>query len=304
MCKYIYERNEIVDKIIEPCSIIKVATHNGKWHADEMVAISILKGYLKEFWGGRPVKIVRTRTEEGFAGCQFVLDVGKMDLITDTQIRLDHHQNEKKFYEKGIQYATCGKLADLMMTDWGHNKLCENGLFSLQAKDNGQRFTEDNLINCRELTDPFTFVRRTNPIWSEKNVNLEEKFHDALRMVEFVYNNLVKEIDGLKEADRIMENVYMAISKNEKVLVLPYYIKGWQKTVISKKKEYDVQYVIYPTLEKDEYNLELSPVNTKKLAWKDKQEGMTFLHKNGYMATFDNLDHAKKAVNELIKECA
>lgn len=65
---------------------MKIATHNGKFHADEVFAVSLLRR-LDRF---KDAEIIRTRDAELLKTADVVVDVGgQYDPLTH---RYDHHQ--------------------------------------------------------------------------------------------------------------------------------------------------------------------------------------------------------------------
>ena len=65
---------------------MKIATHNGKFHADEVFAVSLLRR-LDRF---KDAEIIRTRDAEILKTADVVVDVGgQYDPLTH---RYDHHQ--------------------------------------------------------------------------------------------------------------------------------------------------------------------------------------------------------------------
>jgi uncharacterized UPF0160 family protein len=78
-----------------------VATHRGRFHADDVTAVAI----LKLLWPD--IKIIRTRDAERQAGADMRVDVGQMH--DPSQGHFDHHQKGGALlYEDEQQYASAG----------------------------------------------------------------------------------------------------------------------------------------------------------------------------------------------------
>lgn len=77
-----------------------VATHNGKFHADELIGISILRFYL-EFGLDDAIRVARTRAMDIIDECDFAVDVGHGELD-------HHHENFSRCRENGVPYASAG----------------------------------------------------------------------------------------------------------------------------------------------------------------------------------------------------
>lgn len=101
----------IIGRTLSPT--LKIGTHNGYFHADEVLAVRMLK-----FIEDKKIEIIRTRNQELLDSCNIVVDVGKV-YDPDTN-RYDHHQTSctETFEESsdiplssaGLIYKHFGKL--------------------------------------------------------------------------------------------------------------------------------------------------------------------------------------------------
>lgn len=82
--------------------MVKVVTHNGRFHADDVFAIATLQLHL----GVENVEVIRTRDEEVIADGDWVADVG--GVYDPEHKRFDHHQIGAPIRENGIPYAAFG----------------------------------------------------------------------------------------------------------------------------------------------------------------------------------------------------
>lgn len=84
---------------------IRIVTHNGGFHADDVFGVSALLLLL----GDKNVEIIRSREQSVIDSADYVLDVG---FVYDASLkRFDHHQKEgggKR--ENGIPYASFGLI--------------------------------------------------------------------------------------------------------------------------------------------------------------------------------------------------
>ncbi len=83
--------------------MIKVVTHDGDFHADDVFAIATLQIYLGE---DTEINVIRTRDQEEIHSADWVFDVG--GVYESTSNRYDHHQNGAPIRENGIPYAAFG----------------------------------------------------------------------------------------------------------------------------------------------------------------------------------------------------
>lgn len=88
-------------------AIIKVATHNGFFHADEVLALAVLKIFFEK--NDNQMEVVRTRDLALAAKCDIVVDIGEE--YDEGNNRFDHHQKNKVAdRENGIPYASFGLI--------------------------------------------------------------------------------------------------------------------------------------------------------------------------------------------------
>lgn len=82
---------------------IRIVTHSGTFHADELLAVAALELYLN----GRAYEVIRTRDPEIFKSADYLVDVGGVyDPATN---RFDHHQHGGAgVRENGIPYSAFG----------------------------------------------------------------------------------------------------------------------------------------------------------------------------------------------------
>lgn len=99
--------SDFLDKIVSLFEKIKfggrvtVVTHNGIFHADEIIACIM----IKLVFGEENVSILRTRDEKKFADADFVVDVGRK---YDGVKFFDHHQRIDESRPNGWPFASAG----------------------------------------------------------------------------------------------------------------------------------------------------------------------------------------------------
>ena len=134
-------------------SAIKIGTHNGAFHCDEVLACSMLK-MLPQY---KDATIIRSRDPEILKGCDIVADVG--GIFDPKTHRYDHHQktftdsmnslNKGKWVTKlssaGLIYAHFGKdviaqiinSKDETLIQKIYDKVYERFVEEIDAIDNG-----------------------------------------------------------------------------------------------------------------------------------------------------------------------
>ena len=80
--------------MINEKNIKTLGTHNGKFHADDVMATAILRLLLGN------LKVIRTRDESILQKLDFVYDISLGEF--------DHHQLNKELRDNNIPYAACG----------------------------------------------------------------------------------------------------------------------------------------------------------------------------------------------------
>lgn len=118
---------------------IRIITHNGNFHPDELFAVATFLLYLD--LSNDKYEIIRTRDPEMFKTADYLLDLGS---IYDSEInRFDHHQTGGAGKRSnGIPYATFGlvwkKFGKLIcQSEEVANRLDEKLVQSIDADDNG-----------------------------------------------------------------------------------------------------------------------------------------------------------------------
>lgn len=79
---------------------ITVVTHDGVFHADDVLAVATLKLALPE------VRVIRTRDPEIMKTADILVDIG--GVYDPDNNRFDHHQSDRPIRENGIPYSSFG----------------------------------------------------------------------------------------------------------------------------------------------------------------------------------------------------
>ena len=212
-----------------------VITHDGKFHADDIVAIGLLSIIKK-------VDVARTRDLREIPENALILDVGGR---YDGKRYFDHHQGLEQKRNSGSSYASAGLI-------WKHfySQILEKfNIISDEEKkiiykkidiiieevdkiDNGE--TIQNSYNLTKMVDSFDVGNDINK--------------DFLRAVEFVRtilkNQILKEIKKLKN-DEIIES--LIINNENNFIETKVFLDGWQDSILNSCHEEakKIQYVIY-----------------------------------------------------------
>ncbi|XP_030633296.1 MYG1 exonuclease [Chanos chanos] len=252
-------------------SPVKIGTHNGTFHCDEVLACFFLR-QLSEY---KDAEIVRTRDPEVLGKCDIVVDVGGE--YDPKRHRYDHHQRsfaetfnslrpEKPWVTKlssaGLVYLHFGRrvLAQLTQLDEQdkqldvlYDKLYENFVEEVDAVDNGisqyegeARYAVSSTLSAR--------VSYLNPRWNSKSQDTEEGFHKALALVgdefkdrlDFYHTSWLPARAVVEGAVQMRHQV----DPSGEVVVLAQGGCPWKEHLFSLEKELKVEtpikFVLYP----------------------------------------------------------
>ena len=220
---------------------MKVATHPGNFHADDVFAIAVL-----ELVHG-PLEIVRTRDPAAQAAADLRVDVGgRSDPATGD---FDHHQKggagER---ENGLRYASFGLVwqehgAALAGSAEAAAAIDERLVCGVDANDVGQALIEPLIGDIRPMSVSGV-IAALNPSWDEQLTPAEEdeRFAQAVALARGIVE---REIAGAAAFDRARGLVAAAIRRAEdpRVIELDSNLP-WREAVITTAPE--ALYVVYP----------------------------------------------------------
>ncbi|SJZ72540.1 MYG1 family protein [Garciella nitratireducens] len=236
------KKNKERIKIDRKKTFKEVGTHDGRFHADEVMATAILSKIFD-------IKVVRTRDKKILDQLDIVYDVGGG--------KFDHHGAEKVYRDNGIPFAACG----LIWNEFGgevikkeNPDLTEAEIDSIfkyvdtvlvegiDANDNGIK-PEDREIIYMNIS---TVLSGFNPPWYLEDKE-EELFFQAVEVSKQILKNTIqRKLEVIKAKDHVI-----SAYKNRdrmKILVLDQYCP-WQETLQEIDKEENVLFTVYPNQE-------------------------------------------------------
>ncbi len=285
---------------------MRIVTHNGSFHADDLFACATLKLIYPD------AEIIRSRDEEIIKTGDIVLDVGN---VYDEKInRYDHHQKGGAGnHENGIPYAAFGLI-------WKHfgTKLCNN-------QKVWQKIKEKIVLPIDAIDNGVTIVKETNihgvmpyfgdqpflvfsPTWKEGEDNIDQIFFDQVEKVIPVLRREIQVTSADIEAEEIILNV-VKNSSDKKLLVLdtsfPRYL--YQGTLSALP---DILFVIMPRSDVRGWKIEAVKKNPTTMesrkyfpeAWRGLRDedlekatgvsGAYFCHNSGFMMATESKEGA------------
>ncbi|WP_353893238.1 MYG1 family protein [Proteinivorax hydrogeniformans] len=217
----------------------KVGTHDGRFHADELMATAILQQIFD-------IEVVRTRDPDTLEKLDIVYDVGGG--------KFDHHGEDKEYRSDEIPYAASG----LIWREYGyevirafdgsltkeeiqsaHQHVDKVLITGIDALDNGIRPENETfrLMNISAMLSGF------NPPWYSAESE-DAAFYNGVRVCSQVLKNTISQSFGvLKGRDEVI-NAFTR-RENPNILVLDVNCP-WQETIIDIDEEEEVMLAIYP----------------------------------------------------------
>ncbi|MGE4427862.1 MAG: MYG1 family protein [Solirubrobacteraceae bacterium] len=217
---------------------LRVGTHSGSFHADEVFALAAL-GMVHG-----PLEIVRTRDRDVLDGCALRVDVGRRH--DPAAGDFDHHQGEVGERPNGIRFASFG----LVWQEHGE-AICGSPevaaavdaqiVAAIDAPDNGQELFDLRL----EDVAPYTVsgaIAALNPAWDEPDEDEGPAFDAA---VELASTLLRREVARAQARARAAQLVHAALERREDPRILEL-AQGmpWRDAVLNGAP--DVLYVLAP----------------------------------------------------------
>lgn len=278
----------------------KIAVHNSVFHADDVVAcaaIEVLYGIPKEvvripFRDDEKQEKLR---EEGFA----LIDIGGGEF--------DHHGAARDWqYNNGIYLSALGKVLkqavrDGKLTQEELNILLFNGLYDLQAKDNGQDYDG--------VSSPFGFVKWLNNDDVEDDRYQVWQFRLAVEIATKVFASMLEDAKKFAPEHEECVKAFRAMGEDG-IANFPHHmshgvLECWRWNEVYPEKE--VKFFTFPA--KDGYRIHgVNKVGSFELNHELKYKGLRneelnaaagitdgiFVHATGFLGGADSLESCYK----------
>jgi uncharacterized UPF0160 family protein len=220
---------------------MRVATHPGNFHADDVFAIAVL-GLVHG-----PLEIVRTRDGTLQRGCDVRVDVGgHSDPATGDY---DHHQkggagerpNGIRFASFGLVWRELGE--ELAGSAEAARAIDERLVQGVDANDTGQTIAESLVEDIRSMTVS-GLIAAMNPAWDEELTPEQEdaRFAEAVALATGIVE---RELAGAAAFARAQQLVHDAIGRagDPRVIELDRNMP-WREAVVTGAP--DALFVLYP----------------------------------------------------------
>lgn len=217
----------------------RVGTHNGRFHADEVMSTAL----LKELYD---VEVVRSRDPDVLSRLDLIYDVGEGEF--------DHHQPDGRSRENGTPYAACGLIWERFgreivrsfdgslaepEADRIFREIDRRLIEGIDAADNGIR-TFRTIIPTLSISNA---ISKFNPTW-DSPVSEDSAFEEAVRMASSVFRNVMKQILSVERAREYVRSAYASRDVRELLMLDRNY--PWNELVYDVDRDNELLYVIYP----------------------------------------------------------
>ena len=227
---------------------ICIGTHNGIFHCDEIVAISILDILYNNT---KNINVIRRRNIE--------LLKEKANLLIDIGAgKFDHHQkggNGKR--QNDIEYASSG----LIWKEFGKDVIkllsegklsCENIEILFNTIDNELIQSIDKEDNGQNISyHQFQFIKNFLPTWNSQYIDYDENFEICINITSTILKNIIKSfISSYLAKVEIESRINSPYNHTENILILPSQTIPWIEAVINYNKNSTndncIDFVVFP----------------------------------------------------------
>lgn len=287
MCKYTTDQFK---------SLKSIVVHSGVFHADDVFTVAYVQ-MLRRFYGLGMLKVIRTFRVADFMTIEngyLVADIGKGDF--------DHHfpDAEKKRRSDGVPYAAFG----LVVKEFHEDFLNEEEYKILDKKLIEPTDYHDNSGNGNALSFAISIFNKN---WDDADPNNDPKFFEAVDLASTILEKFIDNVRSFAKAKAIANEQTVegnAIYMDKYVPINEFYAA-----------DPNVLYIGSPSLRgtyqiltvKDPCGVakKLFPERIRGVSYPDgvyDQDGLSFCHPSGFMASFKDKETAKRYIKKISSE--
>jgi uncharacterized UPF0160 family protein len=295
---------------------MKIVTHDGTFHADEVFATAVLKEVYPD------AVFIRTRDQKTIDDADVVYDVG---LEYDGVSKFDHHQSDKlirKDSKDKIPYSSFG----LVWSAFSHQYVkAVVPMLDSSRIDDVSRSIDYKIVlgvdaadNGRSMGKTWDMTRMISSMNSLPVIGLsnDQAFYMAVDLARSVLKSqAVAEYAQVQAEHHIQESFDSRI--DQEIVVLPEYC-DWNKILLDIDVNQEVSFVVFPNNTNDGYRLMAVPIShgvyaSRKLLpmkWSGKTaeqlnkmigvSDTVFCHTGLFICGFETEDSAVKAAKMAI----
>ncbi|MFZ1019666.1 MAG: MYG1 family protein [Minisyncoccia bacterium] len=198
---------------------LKLITHNGSFHADDIFAAATLSLYLEK--KGETFEIIRTRDPEIIKSGDFVFDIGY--IYNPDLNRFDHHQpGGAGKHKDGIEYSSFGLVwekfgIELCGSPTSAEIIDEKLALPVDAFDNGFDLVENKYETTPYYIQHLFFAMR--PTWKEKDLSKDEMFLKSVEIAKVILTREIIQAQDIILAEDLIVSAYKK-SADKKIVIL------------------------------------------------------------------------------------
>lgn len=303
--------------------LIRIATHDGAFHSDEVLAVAILTKLFPRH------QVLRSRKQEILDSADFVVDVG--GVYDHTTHRYDHHMKDPPGDGQGHIYSSAG----LIWFHFARSYLQKIGIprdYTYRDRPIDLQQEVEKIINARwvypidrcdngvttGITPISEIVSAISPIDPEKSKEtFDKKFLEAVSIVSHLLERAC-----FHAADYAISKLHFARGEKEKLNDGKILLVDTEVKQFGNFSGTDVHFVIYPGIDYSEdrtyyiirpiYRTESKQYKTsfpEDLFGMGRQEisdkgypGVFFIHHTGYIAKVDDKETAIRFCQALLED--
>jgi uncharacterized UPF0160 family protein len=197
---------------------IKIVTHSGNFHPDDIFAVATLYLLLEK---DHDIVVVRSRDKSIIDSADYVVDVGGE--YDPARKRFDHHQfGGAGKRDNGVAYASFGlvwkEYGEKITTKEIAERMDQVVVQPIDALDNGFQFVDPKIKNLYPYDIGMIFDA-FKPTWKEGGVNKDTVFMEMVDLaMKILQREIIKKRDKL-EARSLVEKAY-AEAEDKRIIVL------------------------------------------------------------------------------------
>jgi uncharacterized UPF0160 family protein len=225
-------------------SKIKLITHNGPFHTDDIFACATLTLVLEK--ESQDFEVIRTRDEDVIKRGDYVFDVG--GVYDESTNRFDHHQaggaGSRVVRGVEIEYSSFGLIwkkfgamlcKDEKVAEWMDRKFA----VPIDADDNGfSLFDKKYDLSPLLVQDMFSFMR---PTWQESSGDEDKNFLKAVATAREILLRGITHGQSRVEAEKLVSEAYKNAEDKRIIILDNYYPLGEVLDALT-----EPLFVIYP----------------------------------------------------------
>lgn len=234
-----------------PYSQVKLATHDGPFHADDINAYILLAKRFKNH------SLTRTRNIKLLSEGEVVFDVGNSEF--------DHHsEGSLQYRNNGFPYSSFGlvwRKFGMEVLENNYGLTGEDATYVFEAFDKSYVQGVDALDNGYDIGattyDISKIVVGFYPNWDSEVTDWDKSFYEAVNYVTIAFDNLLSKLASTVRSKKTIQEAF-ANRENPKILVIENSCP-WQEELLKLDTEKEVLYIVFKDSSSNEYRIQTVP---------------------------------------------